>query len=210
MRHVGFLCGAVLLLAFCAGGQTNAGGTYLFGPSVSAFATGAPALSIPAEPPQGVYGVLPNYPWQVYAGVTFLRFYELPGLTGNMDGFNFSVVYYPHSGRLGVDGEFATGYAPQNGVNTQLAFVLGGARFRLARTQGLELWVHGLAGGAKFVPQTAFGGTGALAFALGGGIDYNPRHRRLGYRVQADLDGTRFFGTHQYGPKLSIGLVYNL
>ncbi len=47
-----------------------------------------------AAPPQDVTSVFETYAWQLYGGYTFLRFYELPGITPNMNGFNFSVVYY--------------------------------------------------------------------------------------------------------------------
>jgi hypothetical protein len=159
---------------------------------------------------QGVYGVHQNYNWQVYAGYTHLRFYELPGVTGDLNGFDFSVVYYHKGGHLGVDGEFATAFAPQAGVNTKFAAGLGGVRYRLEGPRGIELWAHGMAGGAHFLPQTAFGGTNAFAYAAGGGVDLSPHNRRLGVRLQVDMLGTLFFGTHQYNPKISFGLVYHL
>jgi hypothetical protein len=224
MRHVAFLCGIVLIFAVGAEAQVNSGASLLIGSPMPAFAVptepfpGAAALAFsptpapaePAEPePQGVYGVLQNYNWQAYAGFTHLVFYELPGVTGNLNGFNMSVVYYPHGGHFAGDGEFAVAFAPQSGVNTTIALGMGGVRYRLQVAPGIELWGHGMAGGAKFVPQTAFGSEGAFAFAVGGGVDLNPRHKRLGLRLQADMVGTRFFGTHQYNPKISVGVVYH-
>lgn len=210
MRYVVFLCGLVLLLACNAGAQLNPRSSFLLGSPVPAWAAPTPALSAPAASPQGVYGVLQSYNWQAYAGYTFLRFYEIPGVVDNMNGFNFSVVYYPHGGRIGVDGELAAAFASQSGLSTKFALGMGGARYRLPGTRGLNLWIHGLAGGSRFLPQTPFGNTDAFGFEVGGGIDLTPRGKRLGYRLQADMVGTRYFGTHQYSPKISFGLVYRL
>jgi len=180
----------------------------LAGSAAFAFPTAyAAPIGAPAEP-QGVYGVFRDFNFQAYAGATYFRFYELPGVTGNLYGFNFSVVYYPHAGRVGVDGEFMDAFAPQAGVTTQLALGMAGARFRVQGPRGLEFWTHGLAGGSHFTPQTAYGGAGAFGFMVGGGVDLIPRHRRLGYRLQADMVGTLFFGTYQYAPKISAGIVY--
>jgi hypothetical protein len=87
---------------------------------------------------------------------------------------------------------------------------LGGARYRVEGPPGLEFWIHGLVGAAQFLPQTEYGSKDAFAYAVGGGVDFTRRNRRLGYRVQVDLLGTRFFGTHQYNPEVSIGIVYKL
>ena len=230
MKHGAFLCGIVLILAPSAGAQTNSGSSLLLGSPMPAFAFAAPAgmpganamgLGAAPEPaaepapepaaepePQGVYGVLQNYNWQAYVGFTHLVFYELPGVTGNLNGFNMSLVYYPRGGHLGADGEFAALFAPQGNLNTRVELALGGARYRLEGPRGLEIWGHGMVGGAHFLPQTAFGSTGAFAYDVGAGVDFNPRHRRLGLRLQADFVGTRFFGTHQYNPKISGGVVY--
>src|ERR1700733_11390004 len=103
MRKGSFLFGIILILASSAGAQVNSGSSLLLGSPMPAFAVGIPlanaaigipggnalAMSAPAEPPQGVYGVFQSYDWQAYAGFTYLRFYEVPGVTGNLDGFNF-------------------------------------------------------------------------------------------------------------------------
>jgi hypothetical protein len=225
MRQIGVLCGLVLILAFRAGAQAGTVPSLLVGspmpafalsaPSASAFAAmpGASALALPPEPepepaPQGVYGVLQNYDWQVYAGYTHFVFYELPGVTGNLNGFDMSVVYYPHGGHWAGDGEFMAAFAPQDGVNTTMVLAVGGARYRVQISRGIELWGHGMVGVAHFTPETAFGGTSAFAFDVGGGVDLIPRRGRLSYRAAVDMVGTRFFGTHQYNPKVSIGVVY--
>src|SRR5208283_764453 len=62
----------------------------------SGFAPSTPLslMPAPAAPPQDVTSVFENYAWQLYGGYTFLKFYELPGITPSMNGFNYSVVYY--------------------------------------------------------------------------------------------------------------------
>jgi hypothetical protein len=155
-----------------------------------------------------VYGVLQDFDFQLYAGFTYIRFYELPGATGNLDGFNVSLVYYPHASHLGLDGEFMAAFAPQNGVGTTLDAGMGGGRFRVSGPRGIELWAHALAGGSHFSPKTPYGSEGAFAFEAGGGVDLTPSHRRFAVRVQGDLLGTYFFSTYQYNAKVSVGFVY--
>jgi hypothetical protein len=222
MRYVSILCGAFLVFAWGTGAQLGPASSFLFGSPSPALAAPAPiadaaapkptanllALSAPADPPQGVYGVFQDFNFQVYGGYTFLRFYALPNFTDNMNGFNFGVVYYPGGRRIGADGEFVAAFGSSSGVSSKFASGMGGARFRFSAPRGLEAWVHGLVGGAHFLPQTPYGGLGAFSYELGGGIDLMPHHRRLGYRIQADMLGTRFFGTYQYSPKISAGIVY--
>jgi hypothetical protein len=166
-----------------------------------------PAEPSPAEP-QGVYGVFADYNFQAYAGYTFYRFYVLPNDTLNMNGFNFSVVYYPKNGKIGADGELVAVFGSQAGTSAQFVTGMGGARVRWSGPRAVEIWVHGMAGGGHLIPQTPYGGQNAFGWAAGGGIDYTPRNRRLGYRVQADAVAMYFFGTHQYSPKISFGVVY--
>ena len=65
-----------------------ASSSLILGLSGSASPPAASAALESAEPPQGVYGVKPIYPFQGYIGYTFLRFYEVPGTTVNTNGFN--------------------------------------------------------------------------------------------------------------------------
>jgi hypothetical protein len=173
-----------------------------------ASATPGPTAAAPEPAPQGVYGVLQNYNWQAYAGYTHFVFYEIPGVTGNLNGFNMSLVFYPHGGHFAGDGEFMAAFAPNGSVNTTMTLGMGGARYRVDAGRGIEIWGHGLVGVAHFSPQTAYGGQNAFAFDVGGGVDLKPRHGRIAYRAQVDMVGTRFFGTHQYNPKVSVGIVY--
>lgn len=206
MRYAAFWGTALFLLASTAHAQMSSGTTLAAVSPMPAFAL--PANPEPAPEPQGVYGVLQNFNWQAYAGFTHFTFYELPGTTGQLNGFNFGLAYYPHGGHLAGEGEFDAAFAPQAGVNTHIAIVMGGVRYRFDVGRGLEVWAHGMVGGAHFSPRTAFGGQDALAGDLGAGADFNLHHSHLGLRGQVDWVPTHFFGTHQYNIKESIGLVY--
>jgi hypothetical protein len=220
MRYAGLLLS--LVFASSAAAQVNPLGDAPLASPVPMFAVAVPPagpgpfpgpVPVPAPAPeangrQPVYGVLEDLDFQLYGGFTYFRFYELPGLTGNLDGFNISLVYYPHAGHLGVDGEFTVGFAPQNSFGTTLDAGMGGGRFRVTALRGVEVWAHALAGGAHFVPKTPYGSETALGFEAGGGVDFTPRGQRIGFRVQGDLLATYFFSTHQYSPKISVGLVY--
>jgi len=160
-----------------------------------------------ADPPQGVQGVFVNYSWQAYFGYTFVRFYEVPGMQQDTNGFNYSMVYFLKDW-FGLDGEFAATHTSQNAFNGWLLFGGGGPRFRWSGPRGLELWGHVLFGYSHFTPQTSYGGQGAFAYTAGGGADINIRHTRWALRLGADMVATNYFNTYQYSPKAFGGVVY--
>ncbi len=207
MRYVLFPVMAVLAFAGGVRAQLNTGSQLLLASPAPALAAVPAAGLAAAEPPQGVHGVLPSYYWQVFGGYTFFRFYALPNTTENMNGFSFAVAFYPRQW-IAADGEVMAAFGSQSGVNSRFAAGMGGVRFRLPTERELEFWVHGLAGGAHFLPQTIFGGENAFAYEAGGGVDLNPHHGRFTYRLEGDVVGTHFFGTYQASPKVSVGLVY--
>jgi hypothetical protein len=217
MKHLAVICGAILIFACGVSAQVNpnAASPVLLASSSPGSAAAGPAalLSLAPmpepdpDPPQGVYGVFPSYHWQAYAGYTFLRFYEIPNAAGNTNGFNFSVDYYAKDW-VAVDGELTATFGSQGGVGTSLVSEMGGMRFRWTMPGGLAIWVHGLAGASHFSPQTPFVGEDAFGYEAGGGVDASPHHKRLGYRLQADMVGTHYFGAYQYSPKISVGVVY--
>jgi hypothetical protein len=167
----------------------------------------APAAGSGADvPPQGVYGVFPSYRYQVYVGYAFLRFYVIPGTEENTNGLDFSVAYYFRDA-LAVDGEMTVTLGTYSAQNSEFFLGMGGVRYRHPVGR-LDVWVHGLAGAAHFSPQTAFGSENGFGYEAGGGADYTPRHLRLSLRVQADMVGSHLYGTFQYSPKVSFGLVY--
>jgi len=154
-----------------------------------------------------MYGVFETYDWQAYAGYTFFRFYEVPGITQETNGFNLSLVYYHHGGRIGAEGEMVATYGSQWGTTSKFLAAMGGLRYRFGETRRVEWWAHGLAGGSHFLPQTAWGGQSAFAYEAGVGVDLNAHRHRIAYRVSGDMVGTRYFSTYQYSPKISAGIV---
>ena len=162
----------------------------------------------PSEPaPQSVAGVFPSYRWQAYVGYTFVRFYAYPGATVNRNGFDLAAAYYFRQGWLGAEGALTTTFGSLSGQTSNLLLVAGGPKVRWSGPRAVDLWAHALAGGAHFTPQTPYGGEGAFGYELGAGVDINAHHPHLAYRLEADMVGTHFFGTWQYGPKISAGIV---
>ena len=172
-------------------------------PLVTAFV----APSEPADPPQGVQGVFQTYTWDAYIGYAFVRFYEVPGTVVNRNGFEYSMTYF-FKDWIGGEGEFTFGHGSVGGQGSRFVTGMGGLHARLPGPRGIELWAHGLAGGAEFSPQTAYGGQKAFAGELGGGVDISSGHRRLAYRIAADMVATRFFSTYQISPKVTAGIVF--
>jgi hypothetical protein len=239
MKRAVFLLAGVLLFALNASAQNDTQNSPLFvspfGESAAAPATATPAApsfsvatqpaeradfepatsnpfaaASPAEPPQVVYGVKPNYDFQAYLGYTFIRFYEVPGTQINTNGFNYSIVYYPErfSGWIGADGEFVLTFGSQFNEKARFLLGMGGVRVRWSAPRNIEVWGHGLAGGSHYVPQTSYGNQGAFGFELGGGVDINTHNSRWAYRIGADVVGTLYFNTYQFSPKFSAGIVY--
>ena len=177
-------------------------------PSASAVASSTPlSLSLaPSPAPQDVTSVFQTYNWQAYLGYTFFRFYEVPGLQENMNGFDINMVYY-FKNWVGAEGDLSATHGTQQDVSSWFAFGGGGPRFRWSARRGLELWAHALVGYSHFTPQTPFGNQHAIAYAFGGGVDL-PFKPRWSLRVGADAVGSQYFSTHQWGPKASVGVVF--
>jgi hypothetical protein len=157
--------------------------------------------------PQDVQGVFNKYSWDLYAGYTFFRFYEVPGTVSNMNGGNASAVYY-YRDWLGADAEVMATYGSQPGQNSWLVFGGIGPRVRYVGPKGIDVWAHIMIGGIYITPQTPYGGQGALAGLAGVGADLNAHHRHVALRVAIDGIASRFFNTYQISPKASVGIVY--
>lgn len=233
MKRIAFLFGAVLLLSAIAQAQESADNSSALTPAATTTATpSAPSLfavatatpftttsgagaadssgagSASSDQQPTVYGVFQSFNWQASAGYTFYRFYIVPHTIENMNGLNLGLVYYPKGLWVGAEGEFTGEWGSLIGDTSKFVKGMGGARFRWSGPRGLEVWGHGLVGGANFLPQTAYGNQGAFAYEVGGGIDINVHQRKFAYRAGADMVGTRFFGTYQYSPQVSISFVY--
>jgi hypothetical protein len=235
MRYFAFLLGLVLLLSISASAQTTTSdsvllpASYFSVPAASNAPVNPPAISLtpfstvppPTPPgtlasstplslmpaaPQDVTSVFESYSWQAYVGYTYLHFFELPHITENMNGFNYSMVYY-FKDWFGVDGEFAATHGSQDSVSSWFLFGGGGPRFRWSAPKGIEVWAHALAGYSHFTPQTPAGVQHAFAYELGGGVDL-PFKPRWALRLGADAMCTHYFNTYQYSPKASAGIVF--
>jgi hypothetical protein len=169
------------------------------------------ASSDPAAQQPSVYGVFQVFNWQLYGGYAFVRFYEVPKTTLNLNGFELGMVYYPGGKWIGLEGKLLGGFGSQPGgcgCTAKFVVATGGPRFRWAAPRGMELWAHGLVGGTHFLPQTPYGSQSAFAYEAGGGIDIGAHNRRIAYRVGAGMVGTRYFSTYQYSPVVTVGIVY--
>ncbi len=233
MKYISVLLGGLLFMAVNAGAQSNFGDsvslaspafmTYAVTPATPAtaaspaadspaifpipvFASPAPAAP-PAAMPQEVQGVFNKYSWDLYAGYTFFRFYEVPGVNSNMNGGNIAAVYY-YRDWLGADVEGMAVYGSQPGQNSWLVFGGIGPRLRYVGPKGIDVWTHIMIGGMWITPQTPYGGQGALAGLGGVGVDLNAHHRHVALRVAIDGIASRFFNTYQISPKASVGIVY--
>jgi hypothetical protein len=232
MKYISVLLGGLLLVAASAGAQANFGNsvslaapsfmTYAVTPAMPAaspalstpapfspvaFASPALPAAMPAAMPQDVQGVFEKYSWDLYAGYTFFRFYEVPGTISNMNGVNASAVYW-YRDWLGFDGEVSATYGSQPGQNSWLVFVGGGPRLRWVGPKGVDLWAHALLGGVYIDPQTPYGSQGAVAGLFGGGVDLNGHQRHMALRIAFDGVASHYFSTYQVSPKASVGIVY--
>jgi opacity protein-like surface antigen len=148
-------------------------------------------------------------PLQIGVGFTFVSFNELPATTLNNVGVNGSVVYYHDY--VGVEAQVSDAFGSQGGKTSQMLFAGGGVRFSLADAEHpLRPWVHMLIGDAHVTPQTTYGSDSALGYKVGAGVDFTPRHGRIGFRVGADMFGANFFKTYQLSPEVSAGIVLHL
>src|SRR5579871_509841 len=181
--------------------------------AVASAAVADPSAALPATPdpaPQGVYGVHPSYAWQISAGYTFMRLYLLPHHTLTMNGVNVGLSYFPGGGWIGADGQVIGLLWGSSifGDNAKGALAMGGPRFRWIGPRNLELWGHALVGMGHELPQVSGRSQTAFAYEAGGGMDIVPHGSRFAVRAEADMVGTRFFGTYQYSPQVSLGVVY--
>jgi hypothetical protein len=176
----------------------------------SAVSTAGSASSQGPSPSRApsVQSVFATYNWEAYVGYTFFHFDITPSFSKNTNGLNVSVQYYPRTGAFGIDGEGVATFASIANQTGKFWAGMGGGRYRFAAPRGIEIWVHGLVGGAKFLPQTALGDQTGFAYETGAGVDVGAFNHRLAFRFAGDMIGTRFFGTNQFSPKFSAGIVF--
>jgi|ERR1700691_1850961 hypothetical protein len=156
---------------------------------------------------QNQQGVRPEdtHPLEIGVGYSFISFQEAPSLTSNNSGVNATAIYYHE--QVGVEADFTDTYGSQS---SQLLFAGGGVHYRLPHFRSFHPWIHGDAGYVYLSPKVSYGANNAFGYKAGGGLDINPRHTRIGYRVSADLIGTHFFSTYQLSPEVTVGIVFKL
>lgn len=167
-----------------------------------------PAPARASDPQVTVQTVFIPYSLQLYGGYTFIRVYAFPAREVNRNGLDISLSYYPHAGHFGAEGALTAAFGSIMNENSDFAFAGGGPRFRWSAPRGIDVWAHGLLGGAHFGPRIAGFGQGGLGYELGGGVDINAHQQRLAYRFEADMVGTRLYSVSQYSPKFSAGIVF--
>ncbi len=145
--------------------------------------------------------------WQIGLAYTYVRFNSTP-LSVNLNGINTSVAYMLDR-RFGVEGSVTAAFSTllPGFANEHAKFLnyMAGVRYTWPR-RNFELWAHGLAGGAHFLPQLAGFGRNGFAFAAGGGVDY-PLTSGLAARVQGNWVGTRLFSQTPNIFQIAAGLL---
>ncbi|MGC1483899.1 MAG: hypothetical protein WA789_08905, partial [Candidatus Acidiferrum sp.] len=173
-------------------------------PSTMPDASPAPA---PAPTPTFLYGGRDDYRWQLAIGADWLRF-RSSIFNASAVGIDSSVTYFTNEW-LGIEGNIATGFAPQIFDREHVKLLIYGAGPKIAwRQHKWEPWVHAIVGGAHEQPQTAGNSRNAFAVEAGGGADYRINPRFSG-RLEADWVHTSFFSQSQNNFKLMAGVVFH-
>ena len=202
MRKLLALCGAVLCFSVAAAAQDRSDSSATYS-TVSA-AVSSPASPAPAPPRFNPYEL---YPWQVAVTYEFVRF-NVAGDHVDLHGMNTSLVRFANDW-FALEGDVGASFGGDSfGHTSKFVWYGGGPRLAYRHHPKLEFWLHALAGGAHFLPQTALGSQNAFAYMAGGGVDYKFAPR-LYFRVQGDYLGTRFFNDTQHNMTAKAGFVLN-
>ena len=140
--------------------------------------------------------------WEVFGGYTYLR--VNPGF--GADGVDTSgweaAANYNFNRTWGLKADFSGHYCCDD--NHMYNFLFG-PQFSYSRDK-YTLFAHGLVGGSH---ADAVGAEDtSVAFALGGGFDWNATERISIRVVQADYLGTHFLDEMQHNFRVSTGLVF--
>ncbi|MGB8474409.1 MAG: hypothetical protein WCE61_10020 [Candidatus Acidiferrum sp.] len=167
-------------------------------------ASPAPA---PSPEPRFVYGGRDDYRWQLGIGIDWLRF-RSSIFNASAVGTDTSLTYFTNEW-FGIEGNVATGFAPQIFQQEHVKLLIYGAGPKIAwRQKKWEPWMHAIVGGAHEQPQTAGNSRNAFAVEIGGGADYRFNPRFSG-RLGGDWVRTSFFSQSQNNFKLAAGIVFH-
>ncbi|MGB7282123.1 MAG: hypothetical protein WBE13_07675 [Candidatus Acidiferrum sp.] len=174
--------------------------------TVAADATPEPSPT-PAPDPTFLYGGRDDYRWQLGIGVDWLRF-RSSLFNASAVGLDSSVTYFTNDW-FGIEGNVATGFAPEIYDREHVKLLVYGAGPKIAwRQNKWEPWAHVILGGAHEQPQTADNSRNAFSVEAGGGTDYRFNPRFSG-RLEADWIHTSFFSQSQNNFKLMGGVVFH-
>jgi hypothetical protein len=161
----------------------------------------------PAPDPRFIYGGRDDYRWQLAIGADWIRF-RSSIFNASAVGVDTSVTYFTNEW-FGVEGDIATGFAPQIFDREHVKLLMFGAGPKIAwRERKWEPWGHAIVGFAHEQPQTAGNSRNAFAVKLGGGADYRFNPRFSG-RLEADWVRTSFFSQSQNNFELMGGVVFH-
>lgn len=179
-------------------------------PAATPLAAPVPAADpapAPAPEPRFLFGGRDDYRWQLAVGVDWLRF-RSSIFNASAVGVDSSVTYFMNNW-FGIEGDVATGFAPEIFDREHVKLLVYGAGPKIAwRENKWEPWAHAIVGGAHEQPQTADSGRNAFAVEVGGGTDYRFNPRFSG-RLEADWVRTSFFSQSQNNFKLMAGIVFH-
>jgi hypothetical protein len=162
----------------------------------------------PAPDPKFLYGEREDTRWELAIGADWIRF-RSSVFNASAVGVDSSVTYFTNDW-FGIEGNVATGFAPEIYDREHVKLLVYGAGPKLAWdiNSRWEAWVHTIVGGAHEQPQTADGSRNSFAVEAGGGADYRFNPRFSG-RLEADWVHTGFFSQSQNNFKLMGGVVFH-
>jgi opacity protein-like surface antigen len=175
--------------------------------AVSSPAMAAAAPQPAAASPKSLYDYdQRDYRWEIAIGVTLVRF-RSSVYYATAVGVNTDIAFFFRP-ELAVEGSVTTAFAPTIFQNEHVKYLGydGGARYYF-KSSRLQPWVHGLAGGAHILPQTALGSQNGFEFLAGGGADYS-LSPRLAVRAEVDYLRTHVFNQWQNNGQGSLSFVF--
>lgn len=129
--------------------------------------------------------------------------------TINANGWEATAVFKPLR-VFGLAGDITQEFGKTNGTSVRLdTYMLGpqisipAKRFSPFAHVLLGLGHESIGGGAAIPPDTA----NAIAWAVGGGLDFKLSHLLSVRAIQVDYLGTRFYGQMDSRPRISAGVV---
>lgn len=176
--------------------------------SVAAAGYGAASdadVSSPVPRPQAIRDGAVKSTIDMGAGYVFVRFASAPFIA-HMGGLNLTGSYYVRD-HLAVECSVTSTIGSQSSSSYDAKYLfIGGGVKRSVGNGRLQPFVHGLVGGVKVYPQTAFSNNG-FAAQLGGGVERRLREQWW-LRFEADYVASRLYHAGQNNFQAVVGIVY--